>query len=510
MAPIANTTTGQLQGRERAGTLLFAGIPYAAPPVGDRRFRPPAPPEPWTGVRDATAFGPQAWQGNQMLGGMFSQEAPDNNEDCLSLNVMTPACDDALRPVLFWIHGGGFEGGTGATPWYDGTAFVTRHDVVVVTINYRLGALGFLHLAELGGEAYASSGLNGILDQVAALRWVRDNIAGFGGDPDNVTIFGESAGGMSVATLLGLPSARGLFHKAIAQSGAAQFLLHPADAAARTARFCEALGSTDIDALLAAEPAALLRAQAGLNAAMMAEALQPGSHGARAGLGLPFQPVLDGVELPEPPLDAVQNGSAAQVPLLTGTTLDEWNLFGLMAGGDIDPDKAVRRIDRMTDGRGADVYDVYASARPGAAPSEVLNAVITDIVFRVPAIRLAEAHGEAAHPTAATRMYLFTHASTAFDGKLGSCHALEIPFVFDSIRRRGVDFFLGHEPPADLAADMNAAWAAFARTGDPSHAGTPGWDAYEPTTRVTMEFGDERRTLADPMGAERACWDGLL
>lgn len=509
MAPIATTTDGDVEGREKNGSLLFAGIPYAAPPVGALRFQPTQPVEPWTGVREAKAFGPQAPQAAGALGGLLSQDGANASEDCLTLNVMTPALDDARRPVLFWIHGGGFVGGTGATPWYDGRAFVGQHDCVVVTINYRLGALGFLHLAELGGEAYASSGVNGILDQVAALRWVQANIESFGGDPGNVTIFGESAGGMSVSTLLGLPAAAGLFHKAAPQSGAAHFVLPPDEAARRTARFCELADLGSIEDVLAADVDLLVETQAKLTEELRKDRRGGSAREAGILLGLPFQPVLDGVHLPVPPLDAVRAGSARDVALLTGTNLDEWNLFALMLGHP-DEAKAVERLDRVTGGEGRSAYDTYAAARPDATPTDVFNAAFTDLVFRVPAIRLAEAHRKAAAPGVDTRMYLFTHPSSAFDGRLGSCHALEIPFVFQSIGRAGTDFFLGHEPPPNLAPAMNAAWAAFARTGDPSVADLPEWPVYEESERATMVLDADCAATGDPSAAERRWWDGHL
>lgn len=510
MALIATTRTGAVEGREKDGALLFAGIPYAAAPEGNLRFQPPAPPQAWSTTRDATSFGPQSYQAGGLLGGMMSQESAVYSEDCLSLNVMTPALDGGRRPVLFWIHGGGFVGGSGATPWYNGHAFVTRHDLVVVTINYRLGALGFLHLAEIGGESYGSSGLNGILDQVAALGWVHDNIEAFGGDPDNVTIFGESAGAMSVGTLLGLPAAGGLFHKAVVQSGSAHYVLPEDEAVRRTAMFCDLAGLSTIDDLLVAHPDALIEAQAKLGAALQAETRSTEITKGTSRLDLAFQPVIDGVHLPRSPLEAVLDGSANDVPLLIGTNEDEWNLFALMMQGELDEAKAIRRLDRVRPGEGDELFKVYAADRPDASPTDTYNAILSDLVFRIPALRLAEAHRQAAAPGIDTRMYFFTHASTAFDGKLGSCHALEIPFVFDTVGRAGVDFFLGHEPPAGLAPAMNDAWAAFARTGDPSTDALPDWPVYDADTRATMELGDECRLLTDPLPTERLWWDDRL
>ena len=231
---------GALQGIEKDGIVQFRGIPYAAPPVGERRFLAPAPPESWDGVRDASTFGSMSVQESGGITAFLGDAADSSSEDCLFLNVFTPGCDDASRPVMVWIHGGGFINGSSSTPWYDGTTLATRGDVVVVTLNYRLGALGFLWLGDLD-ERYRSSGVNGLLDQAAALAWVHDNISVFGGDPNNVTIFGESAGAMSVSTLLAIPAARGLFHKAIAQSGAAHNTFTPAMGAAMTEQFMEKL-----------------------------------------------------------------------------------------------------------------------------------------------------------------------------------------------------------------------------------------------------------------------------
>ena len=402
---------------------------------------------------------------------------------------------------MVWIHGGGFVGGSGSTPWYNGTSFARRGDVVVVTINYRLGALGFLHLGAVGGEAYASSGLSGILDQALALQWVHDNIAAFGGDPGNVTIFGESAGAMSVATLLGLPEAAGLFHRAIAQSGAARNLLDPAGAQSVTDVFLEQLGTRDLAAVLEAAPEQILAAQTAVAADMAARPERFDGDERRA-LGLPFQPVVDGIHLPRPPLDVVRDGHA-DVDLMVGTNADEWNLFAVMAKPPADDEAAARRLDRAgVDGR--ELVEAYRAGRPDATSQALWSAVMTDLVFRIPAIRLLEAHSP--NRPDHTFGYWFTWAAPTFDGRLGSCHALEIPFVFDTMDQPGADVLLGPDAPTSLSRAMQDAWIAFARTGDPSSAirgdGRP-WPAYDTARRATMEFGDRVGVLDDP-GVARA------
>ena len=331
--PIATTTGGDVRGITRDGVHVFRSIPYAAPPVGSRRFRPPQPVEGWSELRDATHFGPVAPQTPSMLETMMGAQEPVIDEaGCLTLSVFTPALDDAKRPVLFWIHGGAFVIGTGSTPIYDGRRFATHGDVVVVSINYRLGAFGFLHLEEIFGSDFAGSGNLGILDQVCALEWVRDNIASFGGDPDRVTIFGESAGGMSVGTLLGLPAAQGLFSQAIVQSGGGSFC---ATAETATSIAGAVLAEAGIDTVAELESApmdAILAAQTKTLAA-------------RASTDLAFIPVVDGTVLPERPVDAVAHGLGA-VPTLIGTTKDEMTLFTVLdlGLGELDGDAVNRAL----------------------------------------------------------------------------------------------------------------------------------------------------------------------
>jgi para-nitrobenzyl esterase len=423
----------------------------------------------------------------QVAGGleaMLGSGSMPQSEDCLSLNVVTPAADDAGRPVLVWIHGGGFTTGAGSVPWYHGNRFASCDDIVVVAINYRLGILGFSSLPELG-EGYAGSVNCGILDQVAALRWVRDNIAAFGGDPDQVTIFGESAGGMSTATLLGTPSAAGLFRRAIPQSGSCQAVSSPDQSAATTAAVLEALDASSQEALLDAPVDALLAAQQRVEAQRVL-----GATGGTRGM-LPFQPGVDGVNLPEPPLDAIAAGSAAGVDVMTGWTAEEFNLFTALLGRDpLDRDGLVRFVSRMA---GADdpstLVDRYEASAPGATPDQLLCTIATDRIFRLPAEALLDAQSDHAD----TYGYEFSYRSTALDGRLGACHALDVPFTFDVVDRPASTMFTGEATPQAiaLARSMRAAWAAFARDGVPEADELPSWPRWDPERREVMSLDVE-------------------
>lgn len=489
--PLATTTAGQVRGFTRDGIHVFRSIPYAAPPVGEHRFRPPVPTAPWHGVREATAFGPVAPQNTSILEAMLGGGEPEVDEaDCLTLTVFTPAMDEKKRPVMFWIHGGAFVIGSGSTPLYDGTRFAAHGDVVVVSINYRLGALGFLHLDEIFGADFAGSGNAGILDQVCALEWVRDNIEAFGGDPDQVTIFGESAGGMSVGTLLGLPAAQGLFAQAIVQSGGGSFC-HPSERGTEiTRKFLAEIGVTTAAELEAAPIDAILAAQeATFNGNMRVE--------------LPFMPVVDGHVLPRRPVDAVADGLGS-VPTLIGTNLDEMTLFTAfdLGLGEIDLAVIQSELAERFGDRADAVLATYEADHAGAPPIDLMTAIATDRVFRIPAIRLAEA-GVDHRPT---YMYLFTWASPAFGGKLKSGHALELPFVWDALDAPGLSMLTGDGPDRQAIADaMHAAWIRFARTGD------PGWPQYDRDRRATQRFDTTREVLDDPMDAERVLWaDAIL
>jgi len=506
MGAIVETRFGKLAGSRGDGIDVFRGIPFAAPPVGALRFAPPRPPEPWAGVRECKDYGGSAPQPPILLP-LPGMDVGRQDEDCLYLNVWTPAADGARRPVMVWIHGGGFVIGSGAQSIYRGDRLARRGDVVVVTINYRLGALGFLHLADLGPGFEDAAGNCGIRDQVAALEWVRDHIEAFGGDPGNVTIFGESAGGMSVGTLLGTPTARGLFRRAIPQSGAAHNLHDRATASRVTKGLLETLG------VAASEAPRVLRE---IPVEKLRDAQSQTSLALGTGLGLlPFQPVLDGDLLPAAPLEAVRGGLASGVDLLVGTTRDEWKLFGFL-------DPALRQLDEARlcqrfEGIAPDPAALVASYRRAhteaglpATPSELYFAMETDRVFRVPADRLAHAQ----HPHGGSVFFYRYDWEAGFGGgMLGACHAVELPFVFGALGGEGADFFAAEGPAAERLSERTMdAWLAFARVGDPSHGGLPDgrFEAWDPQRRATLLFGAEPAHAEDPAGVQRRAWDGLL
>lgn len=489
------TTSGPVRGTDDGGVVRFLGVPYGAPPVGARRFRPATPPAPWSDVFVADRIGPRAPQlPSPMEVAVNGGDPPPWDEaGCLTLNVWTPGLDGARRPVMVWVHGGAFLYGAGSSPWYDGRGFAADQDVVLVSFNYRLGVLGFTYLGHLD-PTLSTSGSIGVHDAVTVLRWVRDNIAAFGGDPDNVTIFGESAGAMSVGTLLGVPAAAPLFHRAILQSGSATSVVDADTAAARTDELLRELG-------VEGDPVAAL-------CEMPVEALLKG-HGAwlaaRVDEGLASVPTVDGEFLPRAPLDAVRAGDVAAKPLLIGTNRDEWRLFAIsnrkfMATSEEDlPAKVARWL--PDDPHGA--IKQYRQRLTDDPPSVVLAAVTGDATFRIPAIRLADAQ---AHAGGASYVYLFTFASSRAGGLLGSCHALELPFVFNTLDKPGVVELTGDAPPQSLATAIHATWAAYARTGDPGAGPLGPWTRYDEVRRPTMVLDVTPALEDDPLADERRVW----
>jgi para-nitrobenzyl esterase len=509
MKGVVEIGPGRLRGVWRGDLWSFSGIPYARAPIGPLRWRPPAPVERWDGIRDASTFSPIAPQ-SASVAGITSPSDPDNSEphseDCLALNVWTPELPvtpsngrGVGHPVMVFIHGGGFTSGSGSVFLYRGGNLVRNGDAVVVTINYRLGALGFLGHRELS-EPDGLVGNWGLHDQVAALRWVRDNIAYFGGDADNVTIFGESAGGFSVAALLGAPGAAGLFRRAIVQSGGAY--AHSVEEAERAgARLAAVLG------LASCERGSLERVPA---AELVAATEEIGRRRPDPGmLPLPFLPTVDGVFLPRHPLTAVADGAASGIDLLIGTNRDEMTLFGLGNPALMGMDEAgvERWIANALPGvPGDEVVEAYRSARASRSepvePRDIWVAAGTDIVFRWPSLQLAADHvarGGRAY------VYLFDWESPAFDGILGSCHALELPFVFGAVDVPVVQLFSGGGPAVTaLSHHMQRAWLDFSRTGDPSHDGIGPWGRWDPARRSTMIFGAQTSLVDAPRDAELA------
>jgi para-nitrobenzyl esterase len=494
VGPVVRVEGGLLRGRELGGVCVFLGVPYAAAPIGANRFRPAAPVTGWDGVRDAVRFG--ATVPRPGYPAPFDRLFVDPviaGENYLNLNIWTLQPDGSGLPVMVWIHGGAFLHGSAAMPLYDGTAFA-RNGIMLVTVNYRLGALGF----GLFPDSPANLGLH---DQLAALRWVQQNITAFGGDPSQVTIFGQSSGGASVAALLSSPAGRGLFGRAIVQSAGATPLLTAADARLVTADLAarldvapRAAAFSDIDTvtLLAAQQALINDLTRDPDAARWGRSV--------VASGMAFGTVLDGQLLTAAPKEAIAAGAGRDIPLLVGSTLDEHRLF-LVPTGHADA-TTVEALSAAVDHAGWDqrIVDTYAANRLGASPGDLWAAICTDAYFRLPAVRLAEAHQKGGGTS-----YLYEFAWRSPTDRLGACHAVELPFVFDTTAHPAAQPLLGTNPPQQLATAMHAAWLQFARHGHPD------WPDYNPTTRPVVSFNHPACELVnDPRGDERALWDGII
>jgi len=497
---VVNTRAGKVAGNYQDGLYVFKGIPYAAPPLGELRWMPPQPAEPWDGVHPAKKFGPIAPQ-NPMAGGPITHVEQAQDEDCLFLNIWTPGLDDARRPVMVWIHGGAFTIGSGSEAMYDSGSLAARGDVVLVTVNYRLGMLGFLNLKEVTGGRIPATGNEGLLDQVAALKWVKDNIADFGGDPDNVTAFGESAGGMSIGCLMAMPSAKGYFHKGILESGVGSTAGPLDEAVNTTKKFLELVGikGDDVKALRALTVQQLLDIEMQLRTGMAG----PGEMARITATA----PVIDGEIIPGVPNQVARGGFAKDIPAIIGTNLEEWKLFGAMQPGinKLDEAELAKRLSAfMPDEHARGLIKTFREARQKRGepvnPSDLLSVINTDLMLRMPALGLVEAqrdNGQSAYN------YLFTWKSPVMGGALGACHALEIGFVFGMYD----DMFCGSGPDADkLSECIQDAWLAFARTGDPSCESIGKWPVYG-NNRMTMMLGNPCNVEEAPYEDERRAWE---
>lgn len=489
-AATVQLSAGTVRGVRQDQVTAFLGIPYAAPAVGAARFEAPRAPEPWDGIRDATRHGPAAPQSAypEPIGSILPSSVSPGDE-YLNVNVWTPDPEAPGLPVMVWIHGGAFTRGANSIPTYDGAAFA-RDGVVLVSLNYRLGVAGF---AVLDG---APTNL-GLRDQIFALEWVRDNIAAFGGDPGNVTIFGESAGGMSVATLLAAPPARGLFHKAIMQSGNGVIAATVEDARRVSGAIAERLGIEPTAAAFAAVATDELQAAQDAVGLEVAANPDPDTWGAsiiRGGLGvMTLFPVLDDDIVPTRPLEAIADGKGAQVPLLTGTTTEEFRLFTIPTGiaAMITPDVLPFVLSRY--GWEQSAYELYAASRPDAPVGDVVTDMLTDLSFRAPTVALARAH-----TAAGGQSYLYEFAWPSPVSGLGACHALELPFVFDTLRAAAG--IAGPDAPQSLADETHATWVRFATTGD------PGWAASGAQSATVRILDTPTRTVENPRADELAVW----
>jgi para-nitrobenzyl esterase len=499
---VAPTSLGNVRGSLVEGVKVFKGVPYGASTSGANRFRPPVKPTPWTGVRDALLYGPTAPQTADNSGTTAAGSPLQQSEDCLVLNVFTPGLSDGRkRPVMVWLHGGGFSSGSGSGRILDGTSLAHTHDIVVVTLNHRLNVFGYTHLGDAMGGDFAASSSVGLLDIVAALEWVRDNIAAFGGDPHLVTIFGQSGGGRKVATLMAMPSAQGLFHRAIIESGAVLRLTTHDDAVKQTDLLLAELGlkrgqlrelqNVPMERLLAADAAVQKKITL----------LEPGMTAST--------PMVDGKVIPAHPWDPKGPALSATIPLLIGYAHTEETFYDRPTPEKLKIDEAGLR-ERAAKRLGGDptrVIEAFREANPQATPWDLWILIATDhprgTYSRELAKRKADQHG------APVFGYRFDWETPEGGGHMRSPHTIEIQFVFNNIKIAGP--LISKLPGAYALADKtSAAWVAFARTGDPNTSKLPKWPAYTAASRDTMLFNNDCRVIRDPERGPRLAMEQVL
>ena len=506
---LVDVESGRVAGYVSNGIFTFKGVPYGDTTAGAARFLPPRKPKSWTGVRSSRQYGfvcPQdkgTGRQHDEEAFMFQWNDSVEGEDCLRVNVWTPGIgDNRKRPVMVWLHGGGFAAGSGNDlPAFDGENLARRGDVVVVTLNHRLNFLGFLDLSAYG-ERYAQSGNVGMLDIVAALEWVRDNIAAFGGDASRVLIFGQSGGGAKVSTLMGMPAAKGLFHRAVVQSGSFSLSNTPDKSRKLGALLVAELGlqAGRVDALHTLPYADLFRAStAVLDRANRAAARSADPLAAARGPG--FSPVADGHVLPSPPFAPDAPAASADVPMIIGTTLNEFTTginhpeYELMTQGEL-----LSRVEARYPGRGRGIVDAFRGRTPNAKPFDLWSRIASAPVRQA---AIEQARSKAAQHGAPAYLYWFTRQTPILDGRPRAFHCAEIPFVFDNVECCGTMTGGGAVARA-LAATMADAWVQFARTGNPNHKGMADWPIFTREAGPTMLFDTPSRALRNPDRAEQA------
>ena len=516
--PVVETSAGRIRGLSANGVVTFKGIRYGASTAGANRFQPPVKPQPWTGIVDAFEYGPRAWQPTRPMipeiGDALTGAGP-MDEDCLRINVWTPAPDRGRRPVMVWFHGGGQRTGSGNSIFYDGTELARKHDVVVVTLTHRLNALGYTWLAGLpgAGQRFSRTVNLPLADLVLALEWVRDNIGQFGGNPGNVTIFGQSGGGGKVAMLTAFPAARGLFHRAIIMSTLSDTAvtgLAPARAVEAAELLLARLGlkASDGDALMTMPADRIVSA---LSGAVQGQ----GAQSAQGDISLRFVPVVDGRTLPSHPFEPVASDISAPVPLMVGSNECEGIPYGnpddpywTKEPGDMSELRAhVKRIVSAGDADADRLIAIYRSHSPMDSLSDIAAVIAGD----ASTLRFASqviAHRKFMQGKAPVFLYSFTWRSPARGGKLRSMHGMELPFVFDHPDALSLMTGTGNDRFV-LAAAMSEAWVSFARTGDPSHPGMPKWGPFNPSKWPTMVFGSRVEMVDDPHGEERRAIEAL-
>jgi para-nitrobenzyl esterase len=505
------TRMGYVRGAMSGCTLSYKGIPYASAPLGSRRFQPCEPVRPWAGVRDATQFGPASLQPATAWGGRPEHQ----DENCLNLNIWTPGRRGAARPVLVWIHGGAFEMGSSSLRSYDGAKLAARGDMVVVTFNYRLGALGFVDLRAFAGNGFNPASNLGLRDQLAALQWVRDNIASFGGDPNRITLGGDSAGAISVICLMCSPRARALFQRAIVQSGSASHVTTESDAERVAHALLSSLEIAPKDAARLQElPArSLIAAQRACK--RVALNVDDGQERLRL-FAFPFVPTIGDDVLPCAPLRALGSELASPVPLLVGTNREEWASFVYLSGDTrkqaLDERTLRRCVEARLPGYADSVISDYRAAMraQGGVPTatDLFIAIETDRFFRIPALRTLDARWNGAR--ALSFSYLFSWRSPMLGGVLRACHGLEVPFVFGAVGTRPARVFAGVGPEAEMLRDaIMTAWASFVHGDPPTAAGLPMWAQYEPSQRATMLLGADCALIHNPLSERTRAWDRM-